>query len=264
MLGLVRRETCGTLRGIKLSVKKEKVEIEIKQSDNIEMDAQVYKKCNFCERESLVLSDVYSDKLCPPDKFYCRFCLRHGYYRRYNVHFLPLTFRSVFGYYFWHLYYGAQRPYMWLSEIKDYIKLHEEVGLKNPLFNYDPETYMWFVDFRRVGTGKKKLPVEEVSKTILEILALFNLHVHVKGISMFGFYQKYALAVDEFYQKRSRPEGKKILSPTFKNCGNPEWGQTNYNGQPNNPVHEGNKITIDDTRHFSPNLLKENLWNKTL
>lgn len=241
----------------------EKVDVEIKSGD-LETEAQVYKKCNFCEKESLIKSDVYINKLCAPGTFYCRFCLRHSYYNRDNNHLLMLSLRSVFGYYFWQFYYGPSSPYMWLSEIKDYIRLHEEVGLRNPLFNYDPETYTWFVDFRRVGDSKKKLPLKEVKRTLVEMLALCNLHVHVKGLSMSDFYQKYALAIDEFYQKRHRPEGRRLLCPTFKGCGAPQWGTLSQNGQLTIPTHEGNKVSLEDTRSFSPEMLRDHLWNKTL
>jgi len=248
----------------KQEVKKndEQVDVEIK-TGNLEADAQVFKKCNFCEKESLVMSDTQMDKLCPPGRFYCRFCLRHGYNNRDNRHILMLSFRSVFGYYFWQFYYGPARPCMWLSEVKDYIELHEEVGLRNPLFNYDPEAYTWFLDFRRVGDSKKKLPLKEVNKTIVEMLALFNLHAHVKGLSMSDFYRKYADAIEDFYHKRYRPDGKRLLAPTFKGCGNPEWGQLNQSNQMVSPVHAGNKISIEETRNFLPHLLDEHLWNKT-
>lgn len=242
--------------------KEEIIDVEIK-TGSLEAETQIFKKCNFCEKETLVLKDVYLDKLCQPGKFYCRFCLRHYYNSKDSRNILMMSVRSVFGYYFWQHYYSPARPHMWLSEIKDYINLHENIGLRNPLFNYDPETYNWFIDFRRIGDSKKKLPLIEVKKTLVEMLSVFNLHIHVKGLSMSAFYQKYSDAIDEFYQKRYRPEGKKVLVPTFRQCGNPEWGNFNYSNQIVSPTHNGNKVNIEDTRHFSPNLLVENLWNKT-
>jgi hypothetical protein len=262
-----REEILAVMEKIKPEEKKEvkkesEVDVEIKTGE-LEADAQVFKKCNFCEKESLVLSDIQMDKLCPPGRFYCRFCLRHTYNNRDNRHILMLSMRSIFGYFFWQFYYGPPRPYMWLSEIKDYIKLHEEVGMRNPVFNYDPETYTWFIDFRRIGETKKKLPLKEVKRTVVEMLAVLNLHVHVKGLSMSEFYSKYDDAIEEFYHKRYRPEGKRLLSPTFKGCGNPEWGQLNQSNQLSSPVHAGNKISIEETRNFLPTLLDEHLWNKT-
>jgi hypothetical protein len=138
-----------------------------------------------------------------------------------------------------------------------------KIGLRNPLFNYDPESLIWFVDFRRVGKSKKKLPLEEVKKTLVEMLASFNLHVHVKGLNMTAYFEKFEEAIHEFYDKRYRPEGKRLLAPTFKGCGSPEWGQLNTSHQFISPVHSGNKLGIEETKNFTPNLLKEHLWNKT-
>lgn len=246
---------------VKTKEKPQLVDIEIKSGD-LETDAQTYKKCNFCEKYSLFLKDCYFNKLCTPGTFYCKFCLRHNYHTRNNVHLLMLSFKSIFGYYFWQFYFNPPRPYMWLLEIKDYISIHEQIGLQNPLFNYDPDTYTWFIDFRKIGDSKKKLPLVEVQKTILEILAVCNLHVHVKGLSMSDFYQKYFLAINDFYQKRTRPEGKRLLCPTFLGCGTPEWGSLSYSGQLTYPTYEGNKIGIEDTRNFSPEMFKKHLWNK--
>jgi hypothetical protein len=244
-----------------LKIEKERIDVELK-SGNLETDAQVFKRCNFCEKETLVTSETFVEKLCQPGNFYCRFCLRHEYNNRDSRNILMLTMRSVFGYYFWQFYYCPTRPTIWISEIKDYINLHAEIGLKNPLFNYDPETYLWFINFRRIGDSKKKLPLKEVNRTIVEMLASFNLHFRVKGLLMCEFYSKYATAISEFYHKRHRPEGKKLLAPTFKGCGSPEWGTLNAVNQTITPVHAGNKIAIEDTKNFLPCFLEEHLWNK--
>ncbi len=247
----------------KKGTKEEKIDVEVKKDTPLEADAQVFKKCNFCEKETLVQKDACRDRLCPPGRFYCHFCLRHSYNNRDNRHLLMFTMRSVFGYYFWQFYFSPPRPYMWLSEIKDYISLHEEVGLRNPLFNYDPESYTWFVDFRRIGDSKKKAPLVEVKKSIVEMLSVFNMHIHIKGLTMSSFYEKFKDAIDDFYNKRHRPDGRRMLAPTFKGCGNPEWGQLNHGNQFSAPVCSGNKLSIEETKNFTPSLLKDHLWNKT-
>jgi hypothetical protein len=261
-----RRELERTVCAIKskLPPKKESsIEIVQDQGTDLTKDAQLFRKCNFCEKETLIKSDVQIDRLCPPGRFYCRFCLRHSLYNRDNRHVLMFSMKSVLGYYFWQFYYGPPKPHVWISEIKDYADLHEEVGMRNPVFNYDPETYTWFIDFLRVGDSKKKLPLQEIKKTIVEMLAVFNMHVYVKGLSMSLFYAKYSDAIDEFYQKRFRPDGKRILTPTFKGCGSPEWGQLSSVNLMVAPTYGGNKVTIEDTKSFTPLLLKEHLWNKS-
>jgi hypothetical protein len=242
------------------SKKRKKADVEIIQVTG-DLNADVYQKCNFCEKETLVQKDV--EKLCPPGRFYCCFCLRHNYNHRDNRHILIFSMRGIVGYYFWQFYFSPPRPCMWLSEIKDYLLLHEEVGLRNPLFNYDPDTFTWFVDFRRVGDSKKKMPLKEVKCTVIEMLAVFNMHIHVKGLSMAAFYGKYSDAINDFYSKRYRPEGKRHLVPTFKGCGNPDWGYCNNGNQIVLPVCAGNKMSIEDTKSFSLSLIKEHLWNKT-
>jgi hypothetical protein len=117
----------------KIDKEKENVNIEIiKTAGDLSEDAEVCQKCNFCDKET---SDKnhYQAKLCQPGKFYCRFCLRHGYNNKDNRHILMLSLRGVLGYFFWQFYYGPSKPYMWLSEIKDYITLHENRTKKPPL-----------------------------------------------------------------------------------------------------------------------------------
>jgi hypothetical protein len=78
---------------------------------------------------------------------------------------------------------------------------------------------LWFVNFSRVGTSKKKIPLEEIHKTIVSILASFNLSEMVPGISIPALFAKYRDAVDGFYRKRFRPENRRLLIPTLANTG---------------------------------------------
>jgi hypothetical protein len=104
------------------------------------------------------------------------------------------------------------------------------------VFNYDPESFLWFIDFEKVGTMGRKIPIEEVHKTIANILSCFNLYETVPGFQMYKFFDKYKEAIDVFYSQRSRPEGHKILCPTFKACG----------------VFETKDLPFEKTREFTP------------
>lgn len=121
---------------------------------------------------------------------------------------------------------------MWLSEISDYIKAHEQAGLQNPVFHYDPETYLWFVDFSKVGNGRKKIEIEDVLKTVMNILTCFNLYEYANG-GMHSFYNKYRDAIVKFHEQRYRPEDRPFLIPTLQMRDLPKG------------------ITVEDTRAFT-------------
>lgn len=104
---------------------------------------------------------------------------------------------------------------MWFSEIEDCVESHVQAGLQNPLFVYDPETMLWFVDFSRVGNSKRKIPLDEILKTVINILACFNLHRIGPDVDMVGFFGNYKTAIETFYQKRYRPENRRMLIPTL-------------------------------------------------
>jgi hypothetical protein len=126
---------------------------------------------------------------------------------------------------------------MYLSELKEYIELHERLGSNNPLFLYDPESYCWFIDFSKVGRHKKELSLKYVLATTAEILASFNLYKYYPDLQGYPLYQKFHDAILEFYSKRSRPADKRILSPTLIKCG------TIFSTEA--------KVTLEDTRGFS-------------
>lgn len=244
--------------------KKKMNEIQIVQADG-ELGAAMSRKCSFCEKEAVAQpeSQRLTEKLCQPNKFFCNFCLRHNLHMKDNKHVLMLTFRAVFGYYYYEFYQTPKQPTMYLSEIQDYIDLHRDTGLLNPLFNYDPESYIWFIDFRRVGSGKKNITVEDVQKTVIDVLASFNLATLVPGVDMNKLYQKYREAIDDFYTKRYRPEGKRLLVPTLKNCGNVVWGGL-HNAHWQAQQQQSQKMTLEDTKGFLPDLIEPaKYWRKT-
>jgi hypothetical protein len=98
-----------------------------------------------------------------------------------------LSLRSLIGYYYIQYY---QSKKMYLSELEDYIATHQRIGLLNPVFDYDPETFVWFIDFSRIGSSKRKIKVEEVLKTVVNMLACFNLPQNVPGVRISKFFLK--------------------------------------------------------------------------
>jgi hypothetical protein len=203
--------------------------------------SDIFQKCGFCGKDFLN-NDSRIYRLCLPGQLYCRFCLRHGYDKN-NKDVLKLTMRSVFGYYFWEFYQTPPHPLMWISEIKDYIKRHEGVGLHNPIFNYDPETLMWFIDFNRVGDVNGKLSLEEVKETIASLFSVLNLH-KIKGLDVPKFRQRFDAAIVDFYHKKNF----EYLALSFEECENLEWSNSD--------------ISIEDTKNFLPGVLDKHLWNK--
>jgi hypothetical protein len=234
--------------------------IQIKGS--LEEGVRVTKKCSFCEKETILHpeSNRLTMKLCSPGRFYCAFCLRNQLHMKDNKHVLMITFRSIIGYYFYEFYQFPKNPTMYLSEIQDYVSLHQNIGLLNPAFNYDPESFIWFIDFRRVGSSKKKISVADVNSTIIDILASFNLTDNVRNIQMHKLYAKYQEAISDFYEKRYRPEGKKLCAPTLKGCGSIDWCESIHIMQNT----QQNKMNIEDTKNFLPALISpEKYWQKT-
>jgi hypothetical protein len=184
--------------------KKKLTEVDIVQTKMHELEGvKVSRKCNFCEKETIAYPETQrlTEKLCHPNKFYCNFCLRHNLNTKSNKHVLMMSFRAIFGYYYYEYYHQPKIQTMYLSEIQDYINLHRDIGLQNPVFSYDPESYTWFVDFRRVGASKKKIDLKDVKCTVIDILASFNLASIVTNISMCKLYQKYEEAIDDFYKE---------------------------------------------------------------
>lgn len=205
-----------------------KVQIKpIAQDENGELSDKVLRKCCFCEKKCTVfpVNKQLLTKLSGPDAFYCDFCLRHNFNSKNNRNIMILTFRSIIGYFYYQNYLLIDRgnaPNVrrtWVSEIEDYIEYHREAGECNPIFVYDPETLLWFVDFSKVGDTRRKVPLDEVLKTVMNILLCFNLYETVPGVNINQFFQKYKDAITNFYEKRHRPEKRRILSPTFMHCG---------------------------------------------
>ncbi len=186
-----------------------------------ELSDSVYRRCFFCEKSCLIqpATRQYAEKMTGPGTFYCPFCIRKGFYMKNSRNTLVLSFRSIIGHFYYQSFGTANcGKRMYLAEIEDYVHSHAETGLMNPVFDYDPHTFLWFVDFSRVGNSKKRLPLEEVVKTVVNVLSCFNLYDNIPGILTPALLSKYLDAIASFYQNRYRPSGKRMLIPTLMNC----------------------------------------------
>lgn len=186
-----------------------------KSSANDLSDNLIY-KCNNCQKNVVINQEKKHilEKLSGSG-FYCSFCLSNNYQTKNGQNILILSFRSVFGYYYLNFFKSKT---MYLCEIEDYIKNHEKIGIKNPVFKYDPQTMLWFIDFARIGKGKKRVSLNEVIQTIEEIILSFTPCNKINGYKIDKFKEKYIVAVKKFYEDRYRPSNRRILIPSMSGC----------------------------------------------
>lgn len=201
-------------------LKVQQVSLKIIQTDTQgELSDVLHLECGFCGKQSalhITYSKLY-EKL--ENEFYCAHCLRHQFFKR-KSHILLLTFRAVIGYYYYVHYSNPLASHkIYYAQIQDYIEEHIAVGLRNPVFSYDPEAFMWFVDFTRIGKAKNKISYEDVLSTIRSMIDCFKIPIHLTNAKVPDFYNKFKDAINKFYTQRSRPFGKRIVVPTLVNCG---------------------------------------------
>lgn len=177
--------------------------------------------CGFCGKkcDSVSENNKLREKMSGDDGFFCSFCLRNNFQNKGNKDVLPLSFRAIFAYFYYNNYLSSLPQKMWLSEIKNYIECHKSTGLCNPLFNYDDDTMLWFIDFNRIGETGKRQPLNEIYKTVLNILACFNFYENIPNLDVNAYFQKFKSSIDEFHSRRYRPENRRMLIPTFNKCG---------------------------------------------
>lgn len=191
---------------------------QIQENLGGELAEIIHYECEFCQKtvglypEQRRLCERLSGK-----SFYCSFCLQNNFNTKNNQHVLLMSFKGIIGYYYYVLH-GSHKS-LYQSQIMDYVEAHQKIGLMNPVFRYDPESFLWFIDFSKVGRGGRKIPIKEVLKTVINILATFELPTHVDFFATSKLYKKYNEAVLKFYTDRYRPTNKKILAPTLSGCG---------------------------------------------
>jgi len=190
----------------------------IKENLNGELSEIIHYECSFCLKTTKLHTS--QRKLCEKlsgESFFCNHCIRNGFNNKNNRNVLILSFRSIIGFYHQILYLGNKKLYF--SQINDFVESHIETGLINPAFEYDHDSFLWFVDFSKVGRGRKKISVKEILKTTANILTCFNLNLLIDNFDSSKLYSKYEEAIVKFYQQRYRPENRKLLIPTLNECG---------------------------------------------
>lgn len=193
-----------------------KLEIElIKEDSDKEFSSSAYYVCNFCEKNFKLNKNKHQlfEKLSR-GKIHCPFCLQNNFNQKSNKNILILSFRAIINYYYKQLYLENKK--MYFTEIVDYIEAHKKVGLSNPIFRYDDESMLFFVDFSKVGKGPHKMPLKEVHKTVINILVCFNINQwFFQSTKTEKLFEKFRDAVEKFHINRYRPENIKILCPTL-------------------------------------------------
>ena len=193
-------------------------DIQPMSAESAVLPGNPHQLCDFCGK--LVApgdSKSVLERLSGPGRFFCDFCLRQKHNAKGGRNILVLSYRGLIAYLYYESYVSLRIASF--TEIEDAIEDHVNEGLRNPVFAYDPETMLWFIDFSRVGQTKKKLPVEEVKATVNSILKKLRLSALIQSVQCSKLELKYADAVDVFYQKRSRPQTRRLFIPTLKGCG---------------------------------------------
>lgn len=153
-----------------------------------------YKICNFCNKTFFcpTKQKYLREKLFHDSNFYCNFCFRNKF-RKNKSPVVIFSYRPIISLYYKELYVKSNK--LWLSQIQNYIKDHQSIGLANPLFNYDPETYFWFIDFSCVDD---KI-FEDIVKVHEKILSTFNLSKHLSEKTATKIDCKFKTGLQAFY-----------------------------------------------------------------
>lgn len=223
------------------------------QSDNLyDPSTKITYQCNFCLKDANAYDqNIKMLEALSGEHFHCAFCIRHGFHTKRKKNILIASFRGIIGYMYYALYKMTNEYKICVLELQDLINQHEQIGLLNPAFSYDRETYYWFVDFEKIGNSKKQIPINDIICTFNDILTAFNLYEYIEFFRLYSVVDKYKKAIMEFYQYRSRPKDKKILIPTMKGTGAPESIQYNQSN-----FVKYTKIPMEETRNFLPHMLK--------
>lgn len=195
------------------------IKVEDVSKELLDKNEIISKQCEFCGKEMVVHFRVgqYLRKLTKGSNFYCQFCVRHDIHTRKQHHVFLFTLRALIGYLHSACYFG-KTPRLYMSEIDDMIAEHVAIGHQNPLFLYDPETYCWFVDFNKVGSGDRQLPVSEVIRTVNEMVSAFNPYNNIREFKGSKYVDRFRESIMTFYEQRFRPPGKRLCAPTLSGC----------------------------------------------
>jgi len=224
------------------------VDIEDEGSNLQDEGTTISRKCDFCEKEAVVYKKTGDllDRISPAG-FFCSFCVRHNFHTKYRRNVMIVSFRGLIGY-LYHFCYFGKKPRLYLSQICDLIDAHVKIGHLNPVFVYDPDTYCWFIDFNKVGASKKRVPIKAITETINEIASAFNPYDYIKDFKSNVYVGRFAEAVNDFYHKRYRPDGKRICIPSLLHCA---CDMRETKAENANTVTQ-KKVDISVYRNFSP------------
>lgn len=148
-------------------VGKEKIKVElipVKKSDHLFDHCPTLAECNFCHKifDSSKNAAKFNEFLCNKEK-YCRHCMRNRYYQpEISKNIVILTYRALIGYTFYS--FISNKNQIYINDVREMIQDHVNVAFLNPLFNYDAETYNWFIDMNPVIS--KKIDIGFVGRTI--------------------------------------------------------------------------------------------------
>lgn len=210
--------------------------IKVEADTGNELSDNFYRVCVFCDKVVRVSPQFF--KSCAQlsgNKFFCPFCLRNDHNHRDSRHILLMSYRAIIGYLYYVHYDGKSPRDIYFSQIERYIEKHQNVGLSNPVFSYDPHTFLWFVDFNKVGSAKNKAPFEEVKHTIKLMLDAFELKNNYHEKMYDEMLDKFIKAATTFYEQRKRPKNRRMLIPTIED-------------------HQLDKKFLEQTRDFTRNL----------
>lgn len=188
---------------------------KIPNTSKNEISETHYRMCNFCDKTIRISGDNMN--VCvrmSGKKFYCPFCIRNNFHHRTSKHVLIMSYRAIFAYYYYRLYNYSSRE-LYYSQLEKIIDRHCQIGLLNPVLSYDPSTFLWFVDFGKVGSDATKASLHEVKATAAKVLASTEIKKHVSSFAEESIWEKFDKAITNFYKNRQRPKDRKMLIPTF-------------------------------------------------
>ncbi len=187
-----------------------------------ELSNTFYRACEFCDKVVRIQPSNFRSCLnLSRDSFFCPFCLRNDFHYKSSRNVLIMSFRGIIGYYYYRQYGNTNKANrLYYSEIETMILRHERIGLQSPVFSYDPITFLWFIDFNRIGTDVRKAPFCEVQELVRSLFECFEVqkHFYVQGETM--IWDKFNNAVEVFYRERKRPQNRRMLIPTVQGCFN--------------------------------------------
>lgn len=192
------------------------VEFEsIDLSNPQELSDITYRTCTFCDK---VVRGNQLDfksylKLC--ENFHCPFCLRNKFHLPSSQNILILSYRSIIGYYYHeHYLHGTKSLY----QLEQQIEAHVNIGLKSPVFTFDPTNYLWFIDFNHIGKSEHEIPITDILRVIKNMMNSFDIQNSISDKAANAVLRKYKSAINQFNIARYRPIGKRMLIPSLVGC----------------------------------------------